>query len=43
MRTVCVVRGYSNGRNNILIRRYRKKRSVETSIEQIEVLSLRRV
>ena len=43
MRSVCVARDYSNGSNNILIRRYRKKRSAETSIEQIQFISLKRV
>ena len=43
MRSVCVAKDYSNDSNSILIRRFGKKRSVETSIEQIQFLSLRRV
>ena len=45
MRSVCVARDYSNDSNTyrILIRRCGKKRNAETSIEQIQFLSLRRV
>ena len=43
MRCVCVARDYRNDSNSILIRRCGKKRNAETSIEQIQFLSLRRV
>ena len=43
MRSVCVARDYSNDSNSILICRCGKKKSAESSIEQIQFLSLRRV
>ena len=41
MRSVCVARDYSNDSSSILICRCGKKRSAETSIEQISLRSLR--